>query len=101
MEGRGFYFMGREYIIEGNTELRGEIPIWGAKNAISKQLIASLLTKDACVFHNVPRISEIDTVLKMLEELGTSYEWIGENSLRIQTDVIKQSRISTKYAGLN
>lgn len=93
--------MSKQYVIEGSTELRGEIPIWGAKNAISKQLIASLLTKDACVFHNVPRISEIETVLKMLHELGSNYEWISENSLRIQTESIAESRISTRYSGLN
>jgi len=93
--------MSRQYIIQGSTPLEGEIPVWGAKNAISKQLIASLLTRDACVFHNVPRIAEIHAVLEMLQELGSKYEWIGANSLRIQTETISSSEISFKHSRVN
>jgi len=93
--------MSRQYVVEGGTPLRGEVPVWGAKNAISKQLIASLLTSEPCVFHNVPRIGEIHIALTMLEELGAHYEWVGSNSLTIQTPTITSSRIGIQYSGVN
>lgn len=91
----------RKYKIIGGHPLRGEITVPGAKNAINKQLVASLLTEEPCVFHNVPRILEIDTVLEMIKEVGTNYEWIGENSLRVHTPKILSSSLSQKYSGVN
>lgn len=89
------------YSIEGGRPIAGTVSIGGAKNAISKQLIASLLTDQACVFTNVPRISEIEVLLDMLSEVGTRFEWLGQNTLQVQTSSIANPSISQKHSGVN
>src|SRR5258705_11843497 len=89
------------YSIEGGRPIQGTISIGGAKNAISKQLIASLLTDQACVFTNVPRISEIEVLLDMLSEVGTKYEWLDNNTLNVQTPTIANPTVSQKHSGVN
>ena len=89
-----------KYKIEGGHKLSGSIKVYGAKNAINKQLVASLLTDEVCVFHSVPRIQEVESVLGMLEELGSRYKW-ESNTITIQTKEIRTNSISTKYSGVN
>ena len=38
---------------------------------MTKQLVATLLTTEPCVLSNVPRIDEVDVILRMLADLGT------------------------------
>lgn len=91
----------RKYVIEGGRPLRGEVHVAGAKNAINKQLVASLLTDEPCVFHNVPRIEEIDVVLDMLREVGTQHEWLDEDTLKVQTPEVVATGVSQRYSGFN
>ena len=92
---------GKRYLIEGGRKLSGVISVAGAKNAISKQLVASLLTEEPCVFTNVPRITEIDVLLEMLAEVGTTWEWRDAQTLVVQTPRITCPVISQKYSGFN
>jgi len=89
------------YVIQGGHPLRGTVAVAGAKNAIGKQLVASLLTNEPSTFTNVPRITEIDAILGMLEELGTQHRWIDEHTLWIHTPEITSTGISQRYAGFN
>ena len=61
--------MDRIRIIGGN-ELRGEIPISGAKNAALPLMIASLLTSEPLVLENVPRLADVKQLEKILENHG-------------------------------
>ncbi|MBN9360671.1 MULTISPECIES: UDP-N-acetylglucosamine 1-carboxyvinyltransferase [unclassified Devosia] len=54
----------------GGNELRGEIPISGAKNAALPLMIASLLTKDPLILENVPRLADVNQLEKILENHG-------------------------------
>jgi UDP-N-acetylglucosamine 1-carboxyvinyltransferase len=89
------------YVIEGGRPIQGTVSIGGAKNAISKQLIASLLTDQPCVFTNVPRITEIEVLLDMLSEVGTKFEWQDNHTLQVQTPTITNAGVSQKYSGFN
>src|SRR5713101_4715717 len=42
------------YVIEGGLPLRGDVHLSGAKNAVTKHLVASMLTEDICTVHNAP-----------------------------------------------
>lgn len=90
----------RCYKIKGGSKLNGTISVSGAKNAISKQLVASLLTGDSCTFTNVPDIVEIKTVLGMLAEIGAEYSW-SDRRLIIKTSKIANAGISQKFAKYN
>lgn len=89
------------YRVVGGNQLKGEVLIRGAKNAVTKQLVASLLTDQPCVLSNVPRLSEVNVTLDMLASLGTSYEWLSEDSLRVHTPSITSNTVEQKYSGVN
>ena len=54
----------------GGNELRGEIPISGAKNAALPLMIASLLTDEPLVLQNVPRLADVKQLERILENHG-------------------------------
>ncbi len=54
----------------GGNELRGEIPISGAKNAALPLMIASLLTDEPLVLENVPRLADVKQLERILENHG-------------------------------
>ncbi len=89
------------YRIEGGHALEGTIGVAAAKNAINKQLVASLLTNEPCVFSNLPRIREIDAILDMLSEIGTRYTWRSEDTLEVETPEIRSSVVGQRYSGFN
>ena len=47
-----------KYVIQGNSSLRGEVPIQGAKNAAQKILPATLVFPGTYVLNNLPRIQD-------------------------------------------
>ncbi len=62
-------------IIEGGKPLKGEVSISGSKNATLPVLAAALLTDETCIFRNVPRLSDTNTMIKLLKSLGKDVEW--------------------------
>ncbi|WP_422025648.1 UDP-N-acetylglucosamine 1-carboxyvinyltransferase [Pyruvatibacter mobilis] len=60
--------------LTGGNPLNGEIPISGAKNAALPLMIASLLTDEPLVLTNVPRLTDIATLARLLAELGVEIE---------------------------
>ncbi|MEU6475326.1 UDP-N-acetylglucosamine 1-carboxyvinyltransferase [Streptomyces sp. NPDC047017] len=89
------------YRITGGVPLRGTVQASGAKNAVTKQLVATLLTDEPCVLHGVPRILEVDLVLGMLAELGTEVSWLGEHTVRVHTPKVTNTSLSSSYSGVN
>ncbi|MCY4192393.1 MAG: UDP-N-acetylglucosamine 1-carboxyvinyltransferase, partial [Rhodospirillaceae bacterium] len=60
--------------ITGAAVLEGEIPVSGAKNATLPLMAASLLTADTLELTNVPRLRDIGTLIKVLEQHGVTVE---------------------------
>jgi len=101
MDGRTQLPHSAHYRIEGGQPLRGDIAVLGAKNALNKQLVATLLTREPCVLRGIPRIAEVDTILKMLTQVGTQHDWLDESTLRLQTEEIQSVNVSQEYSGFN
>ncbi|MDQ2090143.1 UDP-N-acetylglucosamine 1-carboxyvinyltransferase [Marimonas arenosa] len=59
-----------QIIVTGNGELRGEIPIAGAKNACLTLMPATLLSEEPLTLTNAPRLSDIKTMTQLLQSLG-------------------------------
>lgn len=57
-------------IVCGGAELRGQIPIAGAKNACLALMPATLLSEEPLTLTNAPRLSDIRTMTQLLESLG-------------------------------
>lgn len=58
--------------IEGDNKLSGAIKIDGAKNAALPLLAATILFKNEVTIDNLPRVNDVFTMLKLLENLGAT-----------------------------
>ncbi len=77
-------------LIEGGQRLSGSVEVEGNKNSALPLLAACLLTTEECVLTNVPRISDVEVMARLLLELGATVEGIGSTTLRIRCpEVVK------------
>jgi UDP-N-acetylglucosamine 1-carboxyvinyltransferase len=89
-------------LIVGETPLKGSIKAAGAKNVMTKLLVASLLSDEKCIFYNVPDIADVRITLELCSEVGMKYLWDKEKSiLEVQTKEIINTHISQKFSGAN
>lgn len=87
-----------KFIIHGGKPLFGEVTLAGAKNAVSKMMVASLLTDEPCVLENFPQIGEVDILKEFLEAIGSEIVIAGTTA-KIQTPEIKNSRVGALTRG--
>ena len=62
-------------VIDGPAELSGELKVQGAKNSTLPLLAATVLCRGQTVLHNCPRLSDVDTAVRILEHLGSRCHW--------------------------
>jgi UDP-N-acetylglucosamine 1-carboxyvinyltransferase len=61
-------------IVHGGQTLSGTVRISGSKNSALPILAATLLTRQSCVIHSVPDLSDIHYMLQILSHLGAHVE---------------------------
>jgi UDP-N-acetylglucosamine 1-carboxyvinyltransferase len=71
-------------LIEGGQRLSGAVDVEGNKNSALPLLAACLLTTEECVLTNVPRISDVEVMARLLLDLGAEVDGIGSTTLRIR-----------------
>ncbi len=76
--------------IQGNQKLKGSISISGAKNAALPLLAATLLSKNRVSIENIPKVTDVKTLLMLLGNLGSSYTYEG-NGVTIDTTGVKST----------
>lgn len=59
-----------KFVIRGGNKLHGNINISGAKNAALAIIPAALFAGEECRIENVPDISDVSTMIKILKHLG-------------------------------
>lgn len=100
--------MKKTYVVEGNQKLEGSIPIQGSKNAALAIIVASILCKEKVILKNVPRIKDIQQLLKILRylhcEIHSNQKELIIDSTNIQyenlqIDEIKSYRASYYFIG--
>src|ERR1700734_595203 len=64
--------------IRGGAELKGAIPISGAKNAALPLMIASLLTDQTLTLENLPRLADVNQLVRILGNHGVDYSIDGK-----------------------
>ncbi|WP_411818271.1 UDP-N-acetylglucosamine 1-carboxyvinyltransferase [Hyphococcus sp. DH-69] len=74
--------------IIGGRPLYGEIPISGAKNSALKVMAASLLSDAPLKLLNVPRLADVDMLLRLLEQHGAVSEFEGSTLTLHAKDII-------------
>ncbi len=65
--------------IKGGKPLQGLIKASGAKNAMTKLLVASLLSDKKCTFYNVPNIGDVEITVNLCREIGSEIKWDKKN----------------------
>lgn len=70
-------------LVRGGAPLHGEVRIAGAKNSALKMMAAAVLTDEEVILHNVPRISDVSVMFRLLRALGVHVDWSGHHSVRI------------------
>jgi UDP-N-acetylglucosamine 1-carboxyvinyltransferase len=61
-------------LIRGGRPLQGEVRISGAKNAALPELCAALLTDQPVTLLNVPRLQDVATMVKLVQNMGVSVQ---------------------------
>ncbi len=93
--------MGMLKIIGGNP-LMGEVTAGGAKNAITKMLVASLISDRTCFFRNVPNISEVEMTVALCQEIGMEVQWDQkEHTMQVRSPELKTTYIPQRFSGAN
>ncbi len=96
-------------LVNNSGPLEGEVKISGAKNAVLPLMAATLLTPDTCVIDDVPDLSDVTVMRKMLESFGAVVFMsdpgrLSVNAAEITTvegdaELVSQMRASTMAMG--
>ncbi len=74
--------------INGGNPLKGEVTISGAKNAVLAILPATILAQDICIIENVPDISDVSMMIRILHQLGARVRNIDKTTIEIDTSSV-------------
>lgn len=95
-------------LVKGPTPLKGSLNCSGAKNACLPILAATILAKGKVKLKRVPNISDVHTMLGILQGMGVKYEWVGPEELDMDTssvittapeELVRQMNASFDLAG--
>ncbi len=81
----------QKYVINGNKPLYGSVEISGAKNAAVAIIPAALLVEGVCQIDNIPQISDVTLILRILKELGADVRLVNKHMVQIDCRHITSS----------
>ena len=88
--------------IKGGNPLRGHVKAAGAKNAMTKLLVASLLSDKPCRFYNVPNIGDVEVTVSLCQGIGMEVNWDREKGfMEVVTKELKTSYVPQRFSGAN
>ncbi len=88
------------YLIKGETPLHGAARISGAKNAVTKMVIASMLTDEPVVLRNVPLLGDLNLTVSLCEAMGAQSQ-LDDHVLTMYTSAITSPVVPYNIGGLN
>ena len=88
--------MAEKLKIQGGNALKGEVSISGAKNAVLKLMAAAILPKGETIIHNVPELTDVNIMLRVIEELGVKTNYNKETKT-VSIDATDILSITAKY----
>ena len=92
--------MATTWRIEPVGPLRGDVVVRGSKNAVTKHMVAALLSTEPCVVQNCPEIGDIQITTGMLESLGCHVE-IDDDMVTTDARNLSSGQVPSSYGGLN
>jgi UDP-N-acetylglucosamine 1-carboxyvinyltransferase len=98
-----------KFVIEGGERLGGAVQVSGSKNAVLPVLAATLLREGAYRIESVPRLRDVDSMVKLLSYIGAKCERSGDAALVVDTtgaedytapyEMVKEMRASVLVLG--
>lgn len=98
-----------KFVIHGGKPLAGTMFPSGNKNAALPLMASCLLTEEPIILHNMPNITDTQTMQRLLESLGVGIRQVGETSYEflakdihasdLDPDLCRQIRASILLAG--
>ncbi|HFI0505180.1 TPA: UDP-N-acetylglucosamine 1-carboxyvinyltransferase [Streptococcus suis] len=68
----------RKIVINGGKALKGTVTVSGAKNSVVALIPAIILAEDVVVLDGVPAISDVDSLIDIMETMGATVKRDGE-----------------------
>lgn len=87
-----------KYVVTGGVRLKGEVPISGAKNAAVAIIPAAILADEPCIIENVPNISDVSIITKILHEMGAEVRLLNKNTIRIDCTRLRSTVVPYELA---
>lgn len=81
------------FVIEGGNELFGEVNISGAKNAAVAIIPAAILADDVVRIENIPNISDVSLIIKILDNMGAGIKLINKDTIEIDSRTISYQSV--------
>ncbi len=85
-------------IIEGGAPLRGTVVPSGNKNEALPVIAAALLVPGTVVIDNVPRIRDVETLVRIVRDLGARIEFTAEHTLTVDASALPAHRADSGLA---
>ena len=87
-----------KFVIHGGKPLRGSVHISGAKNAAVAILPAAILADSPCVIENLPEISDVGSILRVISSLGASVRMLSPTAVEIDPAGLRSFVVSKEMA---
>ena len=75
-------------VVRQSNPLTGKVKISGSKNSALPIIAACLLGTEPIILEEVPKLKDVEIILKVLESLGTKIEYIDEGVIKIDSSKI-------------
>jgi len=85
-----------QLVITGQRNLKGNVYISGAKNAVVAIIPAAIMANGICTIENLPCIEDVKCLVEALTQLGAVCEFVDENTLRIDSSNVTEYRATSE-----
>ncbi|NBW73222.1 MAG: UDP-N-acetylglucosamine 1-carboxyvinyltransferase, partial [Microbacteriaceae bacterium] len=79
--------------VNGGKPLVGRVDVRGAKNLVTKAMVAALLGETPSVLKDVPKISDVEVVQRLLELHGVKIEFDNSGVMKLDPSAVKSARM--------
>jgi UDP-N-acetylglucosamine 1-carboxyvinyltransferase len=79
--------------VNGGKPLNGRVDLKGAKNLVTKAMVAALLADTPSVLKDVPKISDVEVVSRLLELHGVTIDFADNGDMKLDPRGVKQARM--------
>ena len=86
------------FVINGGHELFGEVNISGAKNAAVAIIPAAILADDIVRIENIPNISDVSLIIKILDSMGAQIKMINKDTIEVDSRALKYQKVPYELA---